>query len=77
MAAPLPFTEMIHSLWVMRVSWLGTEGRWRLWLGKVLGCDGDGRLAAMEHKAEIEQVAGHRLGSGCGCGFGCRFGFGC
>ena len=53
------------------------EGRQRLWLGKALGCNGDGRLAVMEHEAEIEQVTGHRLGSGCGYGSGHRFSFGC
>ena len=50
-----------------------TEDRWKSWLGKALGCDGDGRLAAMEHEAGIEQVAGHRLGSGCGYGSGREF----
>ena len=46
------------------------------WLGKVLGCDGDGCLAAMEHEAGIEWVTGHRLESGCRYGSGCEFGFG-
>ena len=27
-----------------------------MWLGKMLGYDGDGCLIAMEHKAEIERV---------------------
>ena len=53
------------------------EGRQRSWLGKVLGCDGDGCLAATEHEAGIEWVTGHRLGSGSGYGSGRRFGFGC
>ena len=30
----------------------------------MLGCDGDGCLAAMEHEAGIERVTGQRLGSG-------------
>ena len=36
----------------------------------------DGRLAMMEHEAGIEQVTGHRLGSGHGhgSGRGLRFG---
>ena len=53
------------------------EGQWRLWLGKALGCDGDGCLAATEHEAGIERVTGCRLGSGHGYGSGHRFGFGC
>ena len=39
-------------------------------------CNGDGRLAAMEHEAGIEGVTGHRLGFGRGYGSGCEFGFG-
>ena len=50
--------------------WLGTDGRWRLWLGMALDRNGDGRLATMEHEAGIEQVTGHRLGSGRGLRFG-------
>ena len=42
----------------------------------MLNCDGDGRLAMMEHKAGIEWVPGHRLGSGHGHGSGCGLGFG-
>ena len=50
---------------------------WReSWLSKVLGCDGDGHLAAMEHEAGIEWVTGHRLESGHRYGSGCEFGFG-
>ena len=45
---------------------------WRLWLGKVLGCNGDGCLAMMEHEAGIEWVTGHRLESGHGYGSGCE-----
>ena len=52
------------------------EDRQKLWLGKVLGCDRDGHLAATEHEAGIEWVTGHRLGSGCGYGSGCEFRFG-
>ena len=52
------------------------EGQRRLWLGKVLGCNGDGCLAIMEHEAGIEQVTGHRLESGHGYGSGHEFGFG-
>ena len=54
--------------------WLRPEDRWKSWLGQVLSCNGDGCLAVMEHKAGIEQVTGHRLGSGCGYGSGCEFG---
>ena len=52
------------------------DGQQRSWLGKVLDCNGDGRLAAMEHKAGIEWVTGHRLESGRGYGSGHEFGFG-
>ena len=52
------------------------EDRQKSWLGKALGCDRDGNLAAMEHETGIEQVAGHRLGSGCGYGSGHEFGLG-
>ena len=52
------------------------DGWWRAWLGKALDCNGDGRLAAMEHEAGIERVIGHRLKSGHGCGSGHGFGFG-
>ena len=52
------------------------EGQWRLWLGKVLGCNRDGCLAIMEHEAGIERVTGHRLESGHRHGSGCEFGFG-
>ena len=54
----------------------GTDGWQRLWLGMVLDCDGDGCLAMMEHKAGIEWVTGHRLGSGHGYGSGHGLGFG-
>ena len=46
------------------------EDWWKSWLGKALGCDRDGHLTAMEHEAGIEQVAGHRLGSGHEFGLG-------
>ena len=46
------------------------EHQWKLWLGQVLSCDEDGCLDAMGHKAAIEQVTGHRLGSGCEFGLG-------
>ena len=54
----------------------GMDGRWRLWLGMALDRNGDGHLATMEHEAGIEQVTGHRLGSGrgYGSGHGLRFG---
>ena len=52
------------------------EDRWESWLGKVLGCDGDGRLAVTEHEAGIEQVTGHRLESGHRYGSGHESGFG-
>ena len=52
------------------------EDQRELWLGKALSCDGDGRLAAMEHEAGIERVTGHGLGSGCRYGSGREFGFG-
>ena len=58
------------------MSWLRMEGWQRLWLGKALGCNGDGCLATMEHEAGIEQVTGHRLESGRRYGSGCEFGFG-
>ena len=53
------------------------EGQQRTWLGKTLGYDGDGRLIAMEHEAEIEQVTGKRLESGHrhGSGHKSRFGY--
>ena len=43
----------------------------------MLGYDGDGCLAAMEHKVGIEQATGHRLGSGhrYGSGRKSRFGY--
>ena len=53
------------------------EGWRRSWLGKALGCNGDGRLAVTEHEAGIERVTGHRLKSGHGYGSGCEFRFGC
>ena len=58
------------------VSWPRADGRWGSWLGVVLDCNGDGRLAMTEHKAGIEQVTGHRLESGHGYGSGCGLGFG-
>ena len=45
---------------------MGAWLRWR-W---VLGCNGDGHLAVMEHEAGIERVTGHRLGSGRKFGLG-------
>ena len=79
-AIVLPSTEMPPSLWVIRVmisAQLGPEDWQKLWWGKVLGYDGDEHLAAMEHKAGIEQVTGHRLESGCryGSGHKSRFGY--
>ena len=44
-----------------------------MWLGQALSYNGDGHLAVMGHKAGIEQVTGHRLGSGCGYGSGDEF----
>ena len=52
------------------------DGRWRPWLGTVLDCNRDGRLAMMEHEAGIERVTGHRLGSGHRWGSGRKFRFG-
>ena len=49
---------------------LRMDGRQRSQLGKVLDRNGDGCLAVTEHKAGIEQVTGHRLGSGHEYGFG-------
>ena len=42
----------------------------------VLGCNGDGCLAVMEHEAGIEQVTGYRLKSGRRYGSGHESGFG-
>ena len=56
--------------------WAGMDGWRRSWLGTVLDCNGDGCLAMTEHKAGIERVTGHRLGSGRGYGSGCGLGFG-
>ena len=56
------------------MSQLRPEDQRKLWLGQVLGCDGDGCLAATEHEAGIEWVTGHRLGSGSGHGSGHEFG---
>ena len=47
-----------------------------MWLGKMLGYDGDGRLIVMEHKAGIERVTGKRLESGSRHGSGRKSGFG-
>ena len=55
---------------------LGMDGWWRLWLGTALDHDRDGRLAMTEHKAGIEWVTGHRLGSGHGYGSGRGLEFG-
>ena len=52
------------------------EDHQKSWLGKVLGCDGDGCLAMTEHEAGIEPVTGHRLESGHWYGSGCEFSFG-
>ena len=55
---------------------LRTEDQQRLWLGKALGCNGDGCLAMTEHEAGIERVTGHKLESGHRYGSGREFGFG-
>ena len=55
---------------------LRTDGWWKSWLGMALDCNGDGCLATMEHEAGIEQVTGHRLGSGCGMDLGVGSGLG-
>ena len=55
------------------MSWPRPEDRQEICLGWGLGCDGDGRLAVMEHEAGIEQVIGHRLRSGHGYGSGREF----
>ena len=52
------------------------EDRQKSWLGKALGCNGDGHLAAMEHEAGIQWVTGHGLGSGRGWGSGHKSGLG-
>ena len=54
----------------------GMDGWQRLWLGMALDHSRDGCLATMEHEAGIEQVTGHRMGSGrgYGSGRGLRFG---
>ena len=54
----------------------GTDDWQRSWLGTALDGSGDGCLTTMEHEAGIEQVTGHRLGSGHGhgSGRGLRFG---
>ena len=75
-ATSLPFMEMMHSLWVVISASADTRGLMKSWLGKALGCNGDGCLAATEHEAGIEQVTGHRLGSGHRYGSGREFGFG-
>ena len=54
----------------------GTDGWQSSWLGMALDCSRDGRLVTMEHEAGIEQVTGHRLGSGRGYGSGCELRFG-
>ena len=54
---------------------LRTDGPRRWWLGKALDCNGDGRLAMMEHEAGIEWITGHRLESGRGYGSGHELGF--
>ena len=54
----------------------GLEGRQKLWWDKALGYDRDGRLAATEHEAGIEQVTGKRLESGHRNGSGRKSGFG-
>ena len=56
--------------------WPRMDGWRRSWLGTALDCNRDGRLAMTEHEAGIEQVTGHRLGSGRGYGSGCGLGFG-
>ena len=58
------------------MSRLRLEDRQKLWLGQVLSCNRDGRLAVMEYEAGIEQVTGHRLGSGHRQGSGREFGLG-
>ena len=55
---------------------LGPEDWRESWLGKALGCDGDGCLAATEQEAGIEWVTGLRLESGRRYGSGCESGFG-
>ena len=54
----------------------GTDGWQRSWLGMALDRNRDGCLAMTEHEAGIEQVTGHRLGSGHGYGSGCGLRFG-
>ena len=52
------------------------DGQWRLWLGMVLDCNRDGRLATMEHEAGIERVIGHRLKLGMVMDLGMGLGLG-
>ena len=66
----------IQGLRVMTSVLAKTEDQQKSWLGKALGCDGDGHLAATEHEAGIEWVTRHRLGSGRDYGSGREFGFG-
>ena len=47
-----------------------------MWLGKVLGYDGDGHLIATGHEAGIEWVTGERLESGHRHESGRKSGFG-
>ena len=70
MAALTPSMGTIHGLWIMIVISAEMDGQRRLWLGTVLDCNGDGRLAMTEHEAGIEWVTGHGLKSGHGLRFG-------
>ena len=74
MAILLLLAEMMRSVWMVSDALAKTRGSMGSWLGRALGCNRDGCLAAMEHEAGIEWISGHRLGSGCGCGSGCGLG---
>ena len=64
-----------HPVTVCRNNTWPADNEWCLGQEQMAGGDLSWarRLAAMEHKAGIEQVTGHRLGSGRGYGSGCEF----
>ena len=61
MAILLPMAEATCSVWVVSDALAKNRKQWKSWLGRVLGCNRDGCLAAMEHEAGIEWVSGCRL----------------
>ena len=62
--------------WMVSDTLAETRRQQKSWLGMVLSCNRDGRLAATEHEAGIEWVSGHRLWSGRRYGSGHRLGIG-